>query len=323
LTGGDRAVKQLAQPLSNQQMRSKLEIERLLPLCALVEFHQLASTQYYDELRALRASNVTGGKSPDKKDNKSSWFGSWWGNKKGDTRTEVVSEVTPSSSSIARKEVAAKSAVTSYSVDLAMNSNAATVFLTSSSIPIATLNVACTSNVSYRPTGDLSCTVSVTCLTVRDEVTSQPIMPDLISVASYPVSQDSHNDKSRVDNDVQSDPELHGRFPLAVCFSSHPSKKHSSLNVTSLPLIFCWNPLCLSKLLDMVNVPIYHESLSHEKQMALIRRAKVFKTFQKFRKESLTRRKNQETITQSSESRFHSGNSLCLTDTALYIILGL
>jgi hypothetical protein len=322
-------------PLSSAQKKDKLDIEMLLPLCALIEFHQLASTQHYTQRRLERAEQevavaaATGGTVAKKSGEKSSWFGSWWGGSDGGesksknknknknkstTEADVASSSTSSPLHDEESDMVVveapprpvtSPAAASYALDLSVDSNAATISLTSASRPVATMAIACTSHVTYCPDGDVSCSLSMTCLTVKDEVTRQPVVQHLVSVAAHAAPYLSHaHDKERRGEDFQTPPKQENPFPLAVSYTSHPAKKQSSLTVTSLPLIFCWNPLCVSQLLDLVTVLPYHENLSAEKQSALSRRAAILLRYQSYRNDTLARRKKQEAVRQAQAPQF-------------------
>jgi hypothetical protein len=264
--------------------------------------------------------------SPGKKDNKSSWFGSWMGGGKKkeeelqrkkkekeeeDQKVALAKLKVSQTTFLAAKPVATD---TAYSFDLSLDSNAVTFSLTSSSTPVVTLNIACTSHATYRPNGDLTCALTMTCLAVKDEVTRSPIVPHLVSVVSHTAQQMSEK-ADTPHQDAMPD------FPLAVSFVSHPSKNQSSLTVTSLPLVFCWNPLCVSQLLDLVTVPAHHEHLSVEEQVALTRRNEILKTFQKYKRDSKSRQQKKEALAhvQSPISESPSPGNCCFLATCHFM----
>ena len=329
-TSQQKAAAKTTPPLSPAQEQVKHHIEFLLPLCALVEFRQLASTEHYDRLRvAGPPSPNTASPSKKNKDGSksSSWYGSWWGGSKKAAKVHIepFPEVEVEERTTKAALSASAPATSSYAVDLTLESNAATLSLTSSSIPVATMSLACTSQLTYLPDdGPMSCSLSMTCLSVKDEVTRQPVVPYLVTVAvatptpAQPLPlhlSSSHTTETTTPTtstmtSVSDVPAM--KYPLAISYTLHHAKKQSSLVVSSLPLLFCWNPLCISQLLDMITLLPYHENLSEDQQLVLKRRAEVLQCFQRRRCVSLAQKKRHEAMaqTQIQTQMTHAGGSL-------------
>jgi hypothetical protein len=320
LSAKEKQQKPLRMPhLTPSQVQEKHDIEHLLPLCALIVFHHLASNKYHEEVRRDRASRASA--AIEGQQTASSWISSWWSGTSPATNTTATATSTftgnkqPFSKKVTKKEstkdllLPSSVSSSSLSVDIHLNTNAASISLTSYSHPVATLDIACTSMLTLRPDGDITLSLSMTCLSIKDEVTRQPLVPYLVAVGSPPAglppifssslmtTQAHKSNKSTHQpsvKDIKS--QNQSLYPLAIDYSAHPSSKKSRLHITSLPLVFCWNPLCITQLMDLITLPPCHANTSAERQLAGTLRDEVLATYQRYHSQALARKRKQENM---------------------------
>ena len=276
-------------PLSPMQEQLKQDIELLLPLCALVVFRQLVSKAYYAELREEKDQKK-------KKEKSSSWFGKWWKKESPKSTAKAPLTKNPLTETIAVDERVSDPKQQDYNFDFSLKSNEVSLSITSKSREVCEISVGCISHITYSPKGDLACSLNLMSLTVKDEISPQPLFPYLISSADTKLSTISKfNFSDSLANSKTS--------PLSISYSSKQSPKLNSLEVTALPLTLCWNPVCLSQLLStMMTSPLKHE-LPPSEQMMLISRAEIREKYQTYRAAALSKKRKEWILLQKQDRK--------------------